>query len=211
MKLLREAIRGPARRVGHPDRAPTDNDKFARTFFGENVQRAVARNVRAAEEKLRRLEAEPHPAPARAAAGCGRTSTRRPLAGRTPLVATGLTRRYGGRAVLDEVDLDLRPHSRVVITGANGAGKSTLLRILARRERPDAGAVAVAPTVVTGYLDQEGEDVEPDETVFEAYRRGLTGEPDALRAGLIRYGFFRIADVGKRAPSSASGSGASCS
>ena len=198
MRLLREAIRGPARRVGHPNRAPRDNDKFARTFFGENAQRAVARNVRAAEEKLRRLEAEPilrPPEPLRLRADFDPAA----LAGRTPLVATGLTRRYGGRAVLDGVDLDLRPHSRVVITGANGAGKSTLLRILARRERPDAGAVAVAPTVVTGYLDQEGEDVDPDETVFEAYRRGLTGEPDALRAGLIGYGFFRGADVGKRA------------
>lgn len=59
MKRLQTAIRGEARRVGHANRPPPDNDKFAKTFFGENVQRAVSRNVRAAQEKLRRIEAAP--------------------------------------------------------------------------------------------------------------------------------------------------------
>jgi macrolide transport system ATP-binding/permease protein len=34
IKQLRAAIRGEARRVGHPNRPPPDKDKYAKTFFG---------------------------------------------------------------------------------------------------------------------------------------------------------------------------------
>jgi macrolide transport system ATP-binding/permease protein len=197
LRLLREAIRGPARRVGHPNRPPPDKDKYARQFFGENAQRAVSRNVRATQEKLRRIEENPvlrPPEPLRLRPDFDPAA----LAGRTPLVATGLVKGYRGRTVLAGVDLALAPGSRTVITGPNGAGKSTLLRLLAGRERPDAGAVRLAPKVVVGSLDQESDGLDPGETVFEAYRRGLLGEADELRAGLARHGFFRHEDVGKR-------------
>jgi macrolide transport system ATP-binding/permease protein len=197
IKALREAVRGTARRVGHANRPPPDNDKFAKHFFGENVQRAVARNVRAAQERLRRIEADPivrPPAPLRLRPDFDPNA----LAGRVPLLAIGIVKAYDGRVVLDAVDLALDPASRIVITGPNGAGKSTLLRILAGREAPDAGSVTRPPSVVPGFLDQEGESLVPDQTVFEAYRVGLVGDPDRLQADLVGHGFFRHDDLGKR-------------
>jgi macrolide transport system ATP-binding/permease protein len=197
IKALREAIKGTARRVGHPNRPPPDNDKYAKQFFGENVQRAVARNVRAAQEKLRRIEADPivkPPEPMRLHTDFDPHE----LAGHTPLAASGVRKAYGGRRVLDGVDFVLNASARVVIVGPNGAGKSTLLRILAGKERPDAGRVSRAPSVVIGYLDQEQEGLDPHQTVFEAYRAGLAGHEDALRADLFRYGFFRYDDVRKK-------------
>ncbi|NEY34778.1 ATP-binding cassette domain-containing protein [Streptomyces sp. PRKS01-65] len=56
----------------------------------------------------------------------------------------GATVRFGGRAVLDAVDLDVAEHEIVCVLGPSGSGKSTLLRVVAGLQEPDAGAVLLA-------------------------------------------------------------------
>ncbi len=46
-----------------------------------------------------------------------------------------LTKRFGRRLVLDEIDLAVAPGESIVLTGPNGAGKTTLLRD-GRRDSP---------------------------------------------------------------------------
>jgi heme exporter protein A len=55
----------------------------------------------------------------------------------------GAGRRYGERAALRDVTLDLPPGQTLVVFGPNGAGKTTLLRMLATLLRPHAGEVRV--------------------------------------------------------------------
>ena len=49
--------------------------------------------------------------------------------------------RSGWHAVLDSVDLTIRPGEKIGILGRNGAGKSTLIRILSGGERPSSGKI----------------------------------------------------------------------
>ncbi|WP_078843467.1 ABC transporter ATP-binding protein [Streptomyces albus] len=56
----------------------------------------------------------------------------------------GVTVRFGGRAVLDAVDLEVPEHRTVCVLGPSGSGKSTLLRVVAGLQRPDAGRVTLA-------------------------------------------------------------------
>lgn len=55
------------------------------------------------------------------------------------IVARNLTAGHGGRPVLSQVDLALRPGEVAGLIGANGAGKSTLLRTLAGLAPPLGG------------------------------------------------------------------------
>jgi ATP-binding cassette subfamily F protein 3 len=92
-------------------------------------------------------------------------------AGRTPLQASGLTKRYGSLEVFSAVDLAIDRGSRVVVLGLNGAGKTTLLRILAGVDKPDDGEVHDGHGLRLGYYAQEHETLDPDSSVFVNLRR----------------------------------------
>jgi len=59
------------------------------------------------------------------------------------LALRGAGRRYGERAALRDVTLELEAGRTLVVFGPNGAGKTTLLRMLATLLRPHAGEVRV--------------------------------------------------------------------
>jgi heme ABC exporter ATP-binding subunit CcmA len=63
---------------------------------------------------------------------------------REPAVSLrGAGRRYGERAALRDVSLELAAGQTLAVFGPNGAGKTTLLRMLATLLRPHAGEVRV--------------------------------------------------------------------
>jgi polar amino acid transport system ATP-binding protein len=55
----------------------------------------------------------------------------------------GLTKTFGTKTVLRDVDLDVRSGETVVVIGASGSGKTTLLRCVSHLELPTAGTVDV--------------------------------------------------------------------
>lgn len=55
----------------------------------------------------------------------------------------GLTKRYDGRRVLEDVTTQVAPGSLTYLLGLNGAGKSTLLRCISGIVTPDRGSVTI--------------------------------------------------------------------
>ncbi|WP_255576001.1 ATP-binding cassette domain-containing protein [Comamonas sp. Y33R10-2] len=55
-----------------------------------------------------------------------------------------LTKRYGEREVLKQVQLDVQPGEFIAIVGRSGCGKSTLLRLVAGLEESSAGQLLIA-------------------------------------------------------------------
>jgi len=71
------------------------------------------------------------------------------------LQAAGVGFNRGRRVILDGVDLQLAPGDILALLGANGAGKTTLLRCLLGLLKPDAGAVLLNGTPLSGYSPRQ--------------------------------------------------------
>lgn len=87
------------------------------------------------------------------------------------LRAEGLGVRYGGRAVLDGVDLVVRPGEIVTLIGPNGAGKSTLVKALLGLVPLSGGRIERRPGLSVGYMPQR---LAVDPTLPLTVRRFLT-------------------------------------
>jgi len=61
----------------------------------------------------------------------------------TVVMARDLRKRYGGRAVVDGVDLEVEEGEVVGLIGANGAGKTTTVECLQGLRHPDSGVLRV--------------------------------------------------------------------
>jgi len=60
------------------------------------------------------------------------------------VVVDGVTKRYGGRPVLDGVRFSVKRGETFGIIGPNGSGKSTLLHLISGVEKPDGGRILLA-------------------------------------------------------------------
>ena len=87
--------------------------------------------------------------------------------GRTPLMATDLSKSYGSLEIFAAVDLAIDRGSKVVILGLNGAGKTTLLRMLAGVDKPDTGTIVPGHGLRIGYYAQEHETIDVKRSVLQ--------------------------------------------
>ncbi len=195
IKELRKRMRETARNVAH-NRPATDNDKTAYNFFGARVQNTISRGVRAAEEQLRRIEADPIPRPPKLMQVTSYFKVE-PLHSEVVIRATQLTKCWDETCVLNDVNFTIASGARILLFGPNGVGKTTLLKIIMGFEKPDQGEVSIVDSARIGYLPQ-GPQMELDKTVIETYRYGQVGYEGEFVGRLIGYGLFRLEDMHKK-------------
>ncbi|MFF7256284.1 ABC transporter ATP-binding protein [Streptomyces microflavus] len=101
------------------------------------------------------------------------TETRTEVEDVARLAARGVTVGYGGRAVIDDLDVSIPPGVVTTIIGPNGCGKSTLLRTLTRLLKPAKGTVVL-----------DGEDIGRLRTRDVAKKLGLLPQAPVAPEGL---------------------------
>ena len=94
-----------------------------------------------------------------------------PRLGNDVVIAKWLTKGFGDRLLIDQLDFSLPRGGIVGIIGPNGAGKTTLFRMIAGGEKPDGGTLTIGETVQLAYADQT-RTLDPNKTVWEEISGG---------------------------------------
>ncbi|MDL1865796.1 energy-dependent translational throttle protein EttA [Betaproteobacteria bacterium PRO4] len=85
---------------------------------------------------------------------------------------TNVSKGFGDRLLIDNLNFRIPPGAIVGIIGPNGAGKSTLFRMIMGKEQPDAGTIKTGETVKIAYVDQSRGALPDGETVFQVISNG---------------------------------------
>ena len=117
-----------------------------------------------------------------------------PRLGNKVIEAHGLSKAYGDKTLIKDLDFMLPPNGIVGVIGPNGAGKTTLFRMIMGLETPDAGTFEVGDTVKLAYVDQSHKDITADASVFQVVSQGnelirIGGRDINTRAYLSRFNF----------------------
>jgi ATP-binding cassette ChvD family protein len=83
-----------------------------------------------------------------------------------------VSKAFGDRLLIDNLDISIPAGSIVGVVGPNGAGKSTMLRMIVGSEKPDSGSVTVGDTVKLAYVEQLRDTLDGEHTVWQEISEG---------------------------------------
>ncbi|MDN7354298.1 ABC-F family ATP-binding cassette domain-containing protein [Acetobacter senegalensis] len=87
-------------------------------------------------------------------------------------VAENVSKSWGDRVIVRDLDLRLLRGDRLALVGANGAGKTTLLRLLVGQDQPDSGTVSLGPSLSMVTLDQQRRTLDPQKSLADTLTGG---------------------------------------
>jgi sulfate-transporting ATPase len=86
--------------------------------------------------------------------------------------ADKLTKGFGDKLLIDNLEFNLPRGGIVGVIGANGAGKTTLFKMITGTETADSGALRVGETVDLAYVDQSRDALDDNKSVWEEISGG---------------------------------------
>ncbi|MGB1063581.1 MAG: energy-dependent translational throttle protein EttA [Paracoccaceae bacterium] len=95
-----------------------------------------------------------------------------PRLGSKVIEVSNLNKAMGDKLLIENLSFSLPPGGIVGVIGPNGAGKSTLFKMLTNELAADTGDISIGETVQLSYVDQSRDDLQDNETVWEAISGG---------------------------------------
>ncbi len=121
-----------------------------------------------------------------------------PPSGKTVVTAQNLSKSYGEKQVLRNVNFTIERGDRVALVGQNGAGKSTLIRLLTGVEAQTSGTVQLGHNVLAEYFAQDQYKVlDPDARMLDDISRAAIKVPELALRSLLGCFLFSGDDVFK--------------
>ena len=88
------------------------------------------------------------------------------------LEVKNLSKGFGSKSLIENLNFSLPKGSILGIVGGNGAGKTTFLRMLVSSEKPDSGTIELGETVKLAYVDQSRDELDGEKTVWQEISDG---------------------------------------
>ena len=94
------------------------------------------------------------------------------LSGKLVAEAKGMSKSFGDRPIIANLDLLIMRGDRLGIVGPNGAGKTTLIKLLTGQIEPDSGSIRLGTNLQTVTLDQSRQSLDPNATLADVITDG---------------------------------------
>ncbi|MBI4928973.1 MAG: ABC-F type ribosomal protection protein [Anaerolineae bacterium] len=185
---LKEAaahVRGLAqfRKGGKAD----SGDKFAKGFFANRGMETIGR-AKHIERRIEKLLTEDHIDKPRQTWQMKIEFDGIAESARDVMVLENLVVGYDPlHPLLEKVSITLKANQRVALIGANGAGKSSLLKTIIGQIPPLAGSFRIGSNVKLGYMAQEQEILEPDDTPLTTLLKWMAQSETEVRSFLSKF------------------------
>ncbi len=142
----------------------TNNDHMRR------LAKKVAQRAKAKEKRLQRyLSSEEHIERPDSQDQMRLTFAPALRSGQIAIALTEVQKSFSSRGqncLFEGVTQTLQYGERVALVGPNGSGKTTLLRVIMGEIAPDQGEVSIGPSVRIGYMPQQQEILDPEESAL---------------------------------------------
>lgn len=96
-----------------------------------------------------------------------------PRLGNLVIEAKNVTKAFGDKILVEDMNFSLPAGGIVGVIGPNGAGKTTLFKMITGEEKPDKGEFKVGDSVKLCYSDQHRSTLTPGKNVWEVISGGL--------------------------------------
>ncbi len=80
---------------------------------------------------------------------------------------------FGGRAIFEDANLQIKPKDKIGLIGLNGKGKSTLLKLMVGEYQPDGGSISKAGDCTVGFLNQDLLSYQTDDSILTVALQGF--------------------------------------
>lgn len=95
-----------------------------------------------------------------------------PRLGKLVIESENVTKCFGDRVLVEQMNFSLPPGGIIGIIGPNGAGKTTLFKMIIGQETADTGSIRIGETVKLAYVDQNRDELDPSQTIWQAITDG---------------------------------------
>lgn len=120
------------------------------------------------------------------------------VVGALPLKTINISKSYGGKTILENINLVIERGEKVALIGPNGVGKSTLIKILMGLLTPDSGEVIKDSNLKVGYYSQEFETMNFNQTILET-AKSAADVSDAVARPILGRFLFPSHKIGQQA------------